>query len=87
MKRSRITSSPRPHTGGERRLCSAQPVRCPKISTIQALQESGTGTAASRSDAAPYTKETLIAPQDTTDRRIPGLKTVMLHDMPRNKLW
>lgn len=32
-KRSRITSPRRPHPGGKCRLCSAQPVRCPKIST------------------------------------------------------
>lgn len=87
VKRSRITSSWRPHTGGKCCLCSAQPVRYPKISTTQALQESGARTAASCSDAAPYTKETLIAPQETTGCRIPGWKTVMLHDMPRNKFW
>lgn len=32
-KRFRITSPRRPHTGGKCCLCSAQPVRCPKIST------------------------------------------------------
>lgn len=30
VKRFRITSSRRPHTGGKCCLCSAQPVRCPK---------------------------------------------------------
>lgn len=69
-------------------LCSAQPVRYPKISTTRALLESGATTAASCRDADPhYTKENLIASQDASCCRIPDWKTVMLQDMPRNKFW
>ena len=75
------------------RLGSAQPVTLARKFPLHELcgraaaAAAAPTTAASCSDAAAYTKETLIAPRDTTGCRLPGWKTVMLHDMPRNKHW
>lgn len=87
-KRFRITSPPRPQTGG----CSDQPARCPKISTTHthtlthtytyvhthnkrcssssSSSRAAATTAASCSDEAAHTKETLIAPQDNKKRTV-----------------